>query len=314
VPAGKLALLGAPLRSSLTTEGTEGAAPILRAFAVTGADLAGLDATNLGDLSLPPPGTEDFVPGGSVPKNKSRVREALLAIAHRIAESVRLGSTPVVFGGDATVLLGLLAGIHDGGAPATRLGLLSWDGQARFRTTEEYPRGDLSAMVLSLAVGRGDVSLTHLARERFPLLQETEVVLAGVRDAAPEEATALVESRIALLPPDRLPGADGEAHFTEALGRLVRRTQDVVVELDVSVLDPAQYPVAVGVPAPGGLSLQRLKTLAGELSRWHADGTVRIAGVAITGVDARKDPGGVRMHELADFALRLFGRRGDSAG
>ncbi|MGC2289266.1 MAG: arginase family protein [Thermoplasmata archaeon] len=311
--AGKLALLGAPLRSSLATEGTEAASAPMRAFAVSGAGLAGVEVSDMGEIPVPLPGTTDFLSGGPVPKNEGRVRESLLTVASRVAASTRTGAIPVVFGGDATILLGLLAGLLDGGSPAPRFGLLALDGAARFRTANDTPGGDLSTMVLALVTGRGHLSMTHLARDRFPLLQETDVLLAGVRDASPAEAATLVESRVTLLTPDRLQGSGGEALFMGALGRLAQRAGDVVLHLDVCVLDQDQFPVAAGVPAPGGLSLERLKSLVGELSAWNSEGTLRLAGVSVTGVDARKDPGGVRMHELAGFVLRLFGRRGGDA-
>ncbi|MCI4348243.1 MAG: arginase family protein, partial [Thermoplasmata archaeon] len=307
--AGRLTFLGAPLRSSLATEGSEGAATPLRTFAVSGASLAGVQAIDGGDIPFSPPGTSDYLPGGATPKNEGRVRESLLAVASRVGDTVREGNVPVVFGGDATVLLGLFAGLHDGRAPPPRLGLLAVDGLARFRTTADAPAGDLSTMVIALAVGRGQLSLAHLARERFPLVQETDVVLAGVRDATPDEAASLVKSRMTLLPPDRLRGSGGDATFMGVLGRHAQRTRELVLQFDVSVLDPTHFPVGVGFSATGGLPLERLRTLAGELARWNADGTIRIAGVSVTGVDARKDPGGVRMHELAGFVLRLLGRR-----
>lgn len=307
---GRLAFLGAPLRSSLVTAGTESAAGPLRGFAASGASLAGVEAVDAGDIPLPPPGAEDFLVGGTVPKNEGRVRESLLTISTRVAESVHSGAVPVVFGGDATVLLGLLAGILDGRASASRMGLLAFDGAARFQTASESPGGDLSTMVLALATGRGHVSLTHLARDRFPLVQEADTLLAGVREATPAEATSLVQSKVTLLTPDRLQGSGGEALFMGALGRLAQRTPDLVLHLDVGVLEASQFPVGAGSVSEGGLSLERLKTFVGELSTWNAEGTMRICGVCLTGVDARKDAGGVRMHELAGFVLRLFGRRG----
>jgi arginase len=264
----------------------------------------------MGDVPLPPPGTSDFLSGGSLPKNERRVRESLLTIAARVADSVRANQTPIVFGGDATVGMGLLAGLHDGQSPSGRIGLVLLDGKARFRTVADSPGGDLVTMVLALSVGRGDLPLARLAREKFPLVQEIDVLLAGIRDAVPEEATALVGSRVTLLTPDQLLGVEGEARFTGSLGRLAQRTREVAVQLDVSVLDPIQFPVAVGTPSSGGLSLERLKTVFEELSHWHQEGALRISGVSVSGLDARKDPGGVRMHELAGFVLRLFGRRG----
>jgi arginase len=312
--AGRLALLGAPLRSSLSTEGTESAAGPLRTFALSGAALAGVDAYDAGEIPLAPPGTEDFLAGGPVPKNEGRVRESLMTVAARVAEAVRAGDTPVLFGGDATILLGLLAGLLDGQPSRPRLGLLALDGAARFQTATDSPGGDLTTMVLALATGRGHLSLAHLARDRYPLVQETDTLLTGVREASPAEAAALVKSRVTLLTPDRLQGGGGEAQFMGALGRLAQRTKDVVLHVDVSVLDQAQFPVSAGSLAEGGLSLERMRTLVGELSVWNADGTIRLSGISVTGLDARKDPGGVRMHELAGFVLRLFGRRGIAPG
>jgi arginase len=314
VPASiRLALLGAPLRSSLSTEGTEAAATSLRTFAASGAALANLELTDRGDIELAPAGSADFAAGGASPKNADRVRESILTIAVRVAETAKAGAVPLLFGGDATVVLGLLTGLLDSQTAPSRVGMLSFDGSARFQTPEEAPGGDLSRMSLALAVGRGPLALTHVARDRFPLVQETDVVLAGAREATPPEAAALVESRVTLLTPQQLQGAGGAAAFMGALGRLAPRTRELVFALDASVLDPVQFPVSVGSPPPGGLTTGRLRTLVGELATWNAEGTIRLVGVAVTGVDARKDPGGVRAHELAGFVLRLFDRpRSDS--
>lgn len=314
MPAGgRLALLGAPLRSSLVTKGTEASASQLRAFAVSAAGISGVDFEDGGEVSLPAPGETDFLAGGPVPKNESRVRESLLTLAGRISEPVRRGSVPVVFGGDATVLLGVLAGLLDGREAGVRTGLVSLDGFARFRTPEDQPAGDLSLMALALATGHGPVSMTHLARDRFPLVQEPDVLLAGVRDADPKEADSLIRSRVTVLTPDQLQGTEGVATFMGALGRMTQRTHEIVFHLDASALDPALFPVASGTPSAGGLSSERIRTLGGELSTWDEAGTIRIAAASVSGVDARKDVGGVRMHELAGFMLRLFGRRGGVA-
>lgn len=303
----RLALLGAALRSSLVTEGTEGASSPMRTFAASVASLGGRDARDGGEVPVAPPGADDFQVAGPVPKNESRVRESLKAIAGRVAEAVRGGATPLLFGGDATVLLGLLAGIHDGSEAASRLSLVDLDGLARFQSADDAPGGDLSRMVLGLAIGRGPPSMTHLARDRFPLVQDTDVLLAGVRDATASEAATLVRSRITLVTPDRLQGRVGEGQFMAALGTLSHRVRDVVVQLDASVLDPRQFGAAAGTPSPGGLTLEGLKRIAGQLASWSSDGTVRLRGLSVSGVDVRKDPGGAGMHELARLAVRTFG-------
>ncbi len=312
--ARRLAVLSAPLRSSLRTLGVEASAGPLRTFAVAGASLLGVEATDAGEVQLPPPGTDDYVAGPGVPKNEGRVRESLAAISAAVAQAVRAGSVPVLFGGDSTVVLGLLAGLSDGRVSTDRCGLLALDGAARFQTPADSPPADLASMVLSLATGHGPPSMTHLGRNRFPLVQESDIILAGVRDALPAEATALVQTRMTLLPPDELAGTWGLARFTGALGKLVRTTRGVVVHVDASVFDPKQFPVAAGSPSSGGLSGPDCKRLVDELAHWDAEHTIQIAGISVSGVDARKDPGGVRMHELAALSLRIFQGRTDGAG
>ncbi len=313
-PLRRLALLDAPLRSSLLTLGAEAAAGSLRGFAVSGAAVAGVEATDAGEVSLPPAGTEDYVSGPQVPKNEERVRDSLRAISAEVARLVGTGSVPVLFGGDATVLLALLAGVSDGRPDQGRRGLLALDGKARFRGATAGSAADLSQNVMSLATGRGPPSMTHLARDRYPLVQEPDIVLAGVREATPEEAAALVQTRMTILPPEDLAGSGGVARFMGALGRLVRTTAEVVLHLDASALDPAQFPAAVGDAAPGGISPETIKRLLGELTTWNSEGTLRLVGMSVTGVDARKDPGGVRMHELASLAIRVFRSTGPPPG
>lgn len=310
----KLAVLGAPLRSSLLTLGVEAAAGPLRTFALAGAPLAGAEATDAGEVQLPPPGTDDYVAGPGVPKNEGRVRDSLAAISAAVANVVRAGSVPLLFGGDSAVLMGVLAGVSDGRPSPERCGLLALDGAARFQTPSDSPAGDLTAMVLALATGRGPPSMTHIGRNRFPLVQDSDVILAGVRDATPAEAAALVQTRMILLPPEDLAGGGGLARFTGALGKLVRTTREIVLHLDASVFDPGQFPVAAGSPSPGGLSGPDCKRLLGELANWDSEGTLRISGISVSGVDARKDPGGVRLHELAAFSLRTMQGRRNGAG
>jgi arginase family enzyme len=305
----RVAFLGAALRSSLATEGTEAASAPVRKSAVSGANLSGIEAVDLGEVELPPAGTEDFLAGASVPKNESRVRASLLTTASKVADIVRSGARPVLFGGDATVSLALLAGMLDGREVGSRIGLVAFDGMARYRTPDDMPEGDLSAMVLSLATGRGRLSLAHLAQNHFPLVQEPDVLLAGVRDATPAEAKALVKTRVVVLTPDRLEGTGGVAQFMAALGRLSHQTRDLVLHLDLSVLDPRQFQASVGMPSGGGLSLDQLKRLGAEVSSWNADGTIHLGGISVTGLDARKDPGQARSTEIARFVLRLVGTR-----
>ena len=300
-----LALIGAPLLSDHSADGVELVPGIVRSAGGLAVlqGLPGAAARDFGLLDFPKETGEDIsTPAGRVRRHE-RVRLSLLKVARAAALAIEEGYVPVVVGGDCTVLLGALAGVHDG-RPGRRVGLLSLDGQLEYHT-HTGPTGEVepTRAVLSLAAGKGDLQLARLARNDFPLVQERDVVRAGVREASPEELAAA--AHVTVVPATVMGGGSGEARMTEEMGKLLHRVPDIVFHVSATVLSSAAFPPSIAPQGPGGISAVIFRRTVDELVAWRHQGSARLAAVVISGVDGRQDPGGVLTRSLFENVARV---------
>jgi arginase len=168
-------------------------------------------------------------------------------------------TSPIVLGGDCSILLGTLLALRRRG----RFGLLFVDGHADFYQPEAEPNGEAASMDLALATGRGPDIVADLEGRR-PLVLDEDVVHFARRDA--EEAAKAGSQRI----------EDTEITVIDLLDvrrrGVQRAAQDAIeglvrpdlegfwVHLDCDVLDDAVMP-AVDYRLPGGLSWADLETV-----------------------------------------------------
>jgi arginase len=192
-------------------------------------------------------------------RNPAGLREYAHQLADATGEVLDGGETPIVLGGDCSILLGNLLALRRRG----RHGLLFLDGHADFYQPEAEPNGEAASMDLALATGRGPGLVADLDG-RGALVRDEDVVALGRRDAEEAEAAGsqrIEDTAIAVfdLPTVRDRGAE---HATrDALDRLVRPELDGFwVHLDCDVLDDAVMP-AVDYRLPGGLSWDELVTV-----------------------------------------------------
>jgi arginase len=302
----RLGLIGAPLRSDRSTEGVELVPAILRDAGGLSVlhGLPGSTARDFGVLELPKESSEPAdSPTGRVRRHE-RVRLSLLKIARAAALALEEGYIPVVVGGDCSVLLGAIAGIHDGRS-GRRLGLLSLDGQLEYRLhSGPTAEGEPSGAVLALLAGRGDMALARLARNDFPLVQERDVLRAGVRNITEAELSAAESAHFTAITPEAMAGAAGAARMTEELGKLLHRVPDLVFHVSATVLSASAFPASLDNNA-GGISALVFRRTIDEFVAWRHQGSVRLSGIVITGIDGRKDSGGVLTRSLFENVVRV---------
>jgi arginase len=191
--------------------------------------------------------------------NPTGLRDYAHQLADATGEVLDGGETPIVLGGDCSILLGNLLALSRRG----RHGVLFLDGHADFYQPEAEPNGEAASMDLALATGRGPRVVADLDG-RGPLVRDDDVVALGRRDA--EEAEAAGSQRIedtAItvidLPAVRERGAERAAR--DAVEHLGRAGLDGFwIHLDCDVLDDAVMP-AVDYRLPGGLSWNELETV-----------------------------------------------------
>jgi arginase len=229
-------------------------------------DLASrLAADDLGDV-LPPQRYADLERPEHRCRNEADVTTFSRALASRIAEIVDRGRRfPILVGGDCSILLGALLGLHEAGH--CPVGLVYIDAHADFATLEESPSRSPCSMSLSLATGRAERPLAHLAGEE-PLVTGSRVVHVGRRD----------DNELAYGHPALIPFGVLDVPWREITRIGVVRAADVAlrrvgnieagfwVAFDVDVIDPTLMP-AVDSPISGGLDFEQSSELLGRLVR-----------------------------------------------
>jgi arginase len=169
-------------------------------------------------------------------------------IAQLVADAARDEFVPVVLGGDHSVALGTLAGLH----AVHGLGGAIWiDAHGDLNSPETSPSGNIHGMVLGAALG--------LAGERFredgwglPALAPGRVALVAVRALDEGERTLLRDLDALVFTMSEVDRLGVERSMREALAH-VAGPGFVHVSLDMDALDPDVAP-GVGTPVRGGLS------------------------------------------------------------
>jgi arginase len=177
-----------------------------------------------------------------------QIKETCRHIAELVAEAAEGGSTPLVLGGDHSVALGTLGGLHRVHGPG---GVIWIDAHGDLNSPETSPSGNVHGMVLAAAIG--------LAGERFqgdgwdlPALVPSRVALIGVRSLDDGERALLRELDALVFTMSDVDRLGVERAVRESLTH-VAGPGFVHVSLDLDVVDPDVAP-GVGTPVRGGFN------------------------------------------------------------
>jgi arginase len=177
-----------------------------------------------------------------------QIKETCRHIGELVADAARDGFVPVVLGGDHSVALGTLGGLHEVHGPG---GAIWIDAHGDLNSPETSPSGNVHGMVLAAALG--------LAGDRFrgdgwglPALAPGRVALVGVRALDEGERELLREVDVLVFTMSDVDRLGVEHAVREALAH-VAGPGFVHVSLDMDVVDPDVAP-GVGTPVRGGLS------------------------------------------------------------
>jgi arginase len=221
--------------------------------------------------------TEIGPPENAFPAEISTAFALQRAVADEVRRAVAGGSLAIVLAGNCNAAaLGTLAGLG-----SRDVGVLWFDSHGDFNTPETTTGGFLDGMALAIATGRCWRQLVAQL-PGFAPVDESNVVLLGVRDLDPLEAAALAQSSVTRLDP-----AGVRSGLEPALDRLQGRVRDLYVHVDLDVLDPAAHGPANALAAPGGLTLDEVTSaLRAAAARF------RIRAAALTAYDPSLDADG----------------------
>ena len=289
----RVAILGAPLDLGAARRGVDMGPSAIR--------YAGL-ADRLGGLGL---GVEDLgnvtaeIPEIAVVSDEhARYLTEILATCSQIATRVRdiasSGRMPLVLGGDHSIAMGTLAGMHAAHGPG---GVLWIDAHGDLNRPETSPSGNVHGMPLAAALGACGFSLDGF--DGPPWVDPARVALVGVRSLDPGEKDLVKDKGIAVFTIADLDRRGVAAIMREAID-VVRGPGFVHLSLDVDVCDPEIAP-GVGTPVRGGLSYREAH-LAMELIA-EAEILSSMEIVEVNPILDHADETGILACELAASAL-----------
>ena len=181
----------------------------------------------------------------------ARYLPAILAscaqIAKDVADSARSGAMPVVLGGDHSIAMGTLAGLHSVHGPG---GTLWVDAHGDLNTPATSPSGNVHGMPLAAALGACGFSVDGF--EPAPWVDPGRVALVGVRALDSGEKALVRDKGICVLTIADIDRRGLASVMHEALVVVAGRGF-VHLSLDLDVCDPEIAP-GVGTPVRGGLS------------------------------------------------------------
>ncbi len=168
-------------------------------------------------------------------------------IATHVSEITKAGAIPLVLGGDHSIAMGTLAGLHRASGTG---GVLWVDAHGDLNTPGSSPTGNVHGMPLAAALGVCGFDLDGLGAP--PWVDPKRVALVGVRSLDPGEKDLIRSQGITAFTMHEIDKRGVDAVMHEAL-EVVGGPGFVHLSLDVDVCDPEIAP-GVGTPVKGGLS------------------------------------------------------------
>lgn len=286
-------ILGAPLDLGADRRGVDmGPSAIRYAGLQERLESIGLEVTDSGNVVAELPEVASEL------DEKARYLPAILRscaqIAGRVAELASTGAIPLVLGGDHSIAMGTLAGLHSAFGPG---GVLWVDAHGDLNRPETSPSGNVHGMPLAAALGQCGFDLQGF--EGPPWLDPTKTALLGVRSLDPGERALVRELGLSVFTMADIDRRGIPAVVADALAA-VEGASFVHLSLDVDVCDPEIAP-GVGTPVKGGLSYREAH-LAMELMA-EADVLTSIEIVEVNPILDHADETGILAVELAASAL-----------
>lgn len=291
-----VSVLGAPLDLGAARRGVDmGPSAIRYAGLAERLEALGVDVVDSGNVNadLPEVASEDDASARYLPS----ILRSCAHLAERVAELARDGRMPLVLGGDHSIAMGTLAGMHS----IYGAGAALWvDAHGDLNRPNTTPSGNVHGMPLAAALGKCGFELEGFAPP--PWLDPARVALVGVRSLDAGEKELVRETGIEVFTMAHIDRRGIAGVMTNAL-EVVAGGNFVHLSLDVDVCDPEIAP-GVGTPVRGGLSYREAH-LAMELL---ADAGV-LSSIEVVEVNPVLDNADMTGHLAVDLVASALGAR-----
>ena len=246
-------MIGVPLDFGASRRGVEmGPAALRIARMAESLREIGHRVTDVGDIAVPQRAT---IPAAIAGAGFLPIITRICAeLADETADALAEGETPLVLGGDHSVVAGSYAGAaRHFAARGERVGLLYLDTHGDLHTPATSLTGNVHGMPLAHLLGHGDEEFRAIAGDPpgVPALQLSDLALVGVRDLDPPERAAIRAWGIACYTMRDIDEIGLSEVLRRAIAAITSTTDRLWVSCDMDWIDPDDAP-GVGTPVRGG--------------------------------------------------------------
>lgn len=195
--------------------------------------------------------------------------------AELVAAARAKGAGVLVLAGDDTAAVGVVAGMQAAGGAGERIGIVWIDAHGDFNTPETSYSGILAGMPLAILAGLAGPLWREAAGLLAPIPTD-RILLAGARELDAKEETLLQSTEVRVVRDAQLRDT---ATFHDAVQRLAKRCQSLVLHIDLDVLDPRFVPSA-STPSPDGLTIEELVSVLRDVLQ-----TGKVAVIALSSLN-----------------------------
>ncbi|GLX68253.1 arginase [Paenibacillus glycanilyticus] len=189
-------------------------------------------------------------PSIQVPMNHAvEVLKMGVALAEAVETAVTAGRFPFVLGGDHSLAMGTLAGLT---ARHRKLGVIWIDAHADMNTESTSPSGNMHGIPLAVALGRAQLSLSHLL-PGAGTVAPGNIVLIGARDLDPPEEALIWAEGITCYGVADIRRQGMASIVAQALNQAGLGMDGIHLSFDIDSIDPSEAP-GTGTPVQRGLT------------------------------------------------------------
>ncbi len=184
-------------------------------------------------------------------KYLSEVRNVCLEISKLVSQAMKNERLPVVLGGDHSIAIGTLAGMHQ--ADSNReFGVLWLDAHGDYNTPDITPSGNIHGMSLAISAGLGQ---KWFPTPPFPKksVDPSKIAIVGARELDAKERENLRQTGVQVFSMSDIDRLGMQEVMSRAMKVVTNGTDGVHMSFDMDVVDPSDAP-GVGTPVRGGIT------------------------------------------------------------
>lgn len=255
-------LIGVPIYYGADKKGPEGAPDKLRAKnLISVLSQHNHKVYDLGDLFVPEVGEYEKFKDHENLKYLKPIVQVNTNLAHMVYSSLKIGSFPLVVGGDHSIGLGSISGISKA---YKNIAVIWMDAHGDINTHDTTFSGNIHGMPLAMAMGIGHSDLSNLYFEGKKV-DSKNVFILGARDLDEGEKALIQKENLNVYTVQEMRDKGAQKVVEEILEKLkANQVEAVHLSFDMDFIDK-EYVPGTGTPVDQGMGVEETKELLKQI-------------------------------------------------